>query len=283
MPQPIYVYGGAEGQPVMHLAVANGFPPQTYTRLLSSFTSKYRALCLPPRALWPGEHPPADKRDWRMVTDDLLTGLEAYQLQDIIAIGHSFGAVASILAVIRQPQRFKALILMDPTILLPEYLAWMKSAQESNLIEEVPLVQAARRRRTHFASVEDAYQRFRSRSLFADWPDEVLRHYTESNLQPSADGQGFTLVWSADWEAYFFSTMYTNIWEDIPQLEGLTPTLFIRGGSSDTFLAGAEEALKPLLPSAQFKVIEGHGHLFPMSASEQTAQIIQQWLFEQGF
>lgn len=283
MPQPIHIYGGMEGYPILHLAVANGFPPQTYAPLLEPFTQRYRVICLPPRALWPGESPPLDKRDWRMVTDDLLAGFKAYNLRDVIAIGHSFGGVASLLAVIREPHLFKALILLDPTILLPEFLLWMKEAQNNNSIEDVPLVQAARRRRTHFDSVEDAYVRFRSRPLFADWPDETLRLYTESNLRPSEQGNGMTLVWSAEWEAYFFSTMYTDIWDDIPKLEGLLPTLFIRGGISDTFVASAEEMLKPILPSAHFEVIEGHGHLFPMSAAGPTAHIIEKWLAQQDF
>lgn len=276
MSQPIEFLGGAAEAPQMHFAPANGFPPRTYLPLMRHFFDDFQVVALPPRALWPAELPPQEKRDWRMVTEDLLSGIREHELRSLIAVGHSFGGVATLLAALTAPQHFRALILLDPTILLPPLLEMMREARRQGVIDQMPLVQAARRRRTQFDSLEEAFERFRSRLLFADWSDEALWCYIESNFQPAE--KGVTLLWSAEWEAYYFSTVYTEIWEDLPKLKGLLPILFIRGGSSDTFLEAAEAQVREILPDAQYALIAGHGHLFPQSAPEQTAQIIRDWL-----
>lgn len=279
MSQPIHNFGGPTDGPPLHLAVANGFPPQTYNPLVRALPGHYRSLSLPPRALWDDEQPQAG--GWQTVADDLLAGLRQYKLQDVIAVGHSFGGVASMLAALEEPARFRALVLLDPTIVPPEGLLYIRQMQEQKQTMEIALVQAAQRRRRLFESKEDAFIRFRERSLFADWADETLWLYVEHNLRPLPDGH-FTLVWSPEWEAYYFSTVYTGSWERLPGLRGPLPLLVLRGGNSDTFLPQAEEMMRDILPEAAYRVVEGHGHLFPQSAPQQTAAIITQWLGQMG-
>jgi pimeloyl-ACP methyl ester carboxylesterase len=279
MPQPLYTFGG-EG-PIMHIAVANGFPPQTYAPLLQPFTARYRVVCLPPRALWP-DNPPAPEQpgSWRSVADDLLDGLRQYDLTGVIAVGHSFGGIASMLVALDEPERFRALIMLDPTIPKPEWLDMIRVVQETGQTEMIPQVQTARRRRRNFDSVDDAYSYFKSKPLFADWPDETIRRYAESMTRPS--GSGLELAWTPEWEAHYYRSIYTAIWETLPQLDGLFPILIIRGSATDTFADESVQRVKSILPEAAFVDIPGHGHLFPKSAPDETRRIIELWLEERG-
>lgn len=276
MPQPFYIFNDNPGAPLLHLAPANGFPLETYIPLLRPLYDRYQIVSLPPRALWPDESPPDKHRDWRMVADDLLAGIQQHDLRDLIAVGHSFGGVATILAALRAPERFRALIMLDPTILPQPGLDMIDAAVEQGVIEQHFLVQGARRRRRHFQSVDEAYNRLKDKSLFAGWPDETIRLYVRYGTRPVDDG--VTLVWSPEWEAYYFSTMYTGIWQDVARLRNLLPVLFVRGGTSDTFLTDAEARLRDLVPDATYAVIPSHGHLFPQSAPDATRDIIQNWL-----
>src|SRR5690349_8857172 len=122
MPQSIFEFGGKLDAPVMQMALANGFPPQTYIPMLEGFTDRYRVVSLPPRALWNGQHDPSEVHAWRDLADDLLAGMDTFGLNNVVAVGHSFGGIASALAVIKQPQRFRALILLDPTMMPLRYL-----------------------------------------------------------------------------------------------------------------------------------------------------------------
>lgn len=278
MPQPLIELGGKPDAAIMHIAVANGFPPQTYSPLLRPFMEDYRVISLPPRALWGNEVPPDGFHDWWMVADDLLAGLDTYQLNDVIAIGHSFGGIVSLLAVIKEPERFKALIMLDPTILMPNILSMIQQAWDQGVVDQLPMVQGANRRRRQFDSVDDAFMRFRGKRLFEGWSDEVLRFYVEHGTQPASDGNGVELTWSAEWEAYYFSTVQQTIWDDLPKVNGLVPTLIIRGGTSNTFVAESINRTKSLIPSATFATVDGHGHLFPQSDPQSAANIIQEFL-----
>ncbi|MCU0496437.1 MAG: alpha/beta hydrolase [Anaerolineae bacterium] len=278
MPQPIYQFNPFNGTaPIINLALANGFPPPTYIPLLRSFMDRYHVISMLPPALWPDTQPPDEIRSWPVdITQPLLQGIRDYDLQQIIAIGHSFGGIGSLLAAIEAPERFKALILLDPTILSDERMSMLDQLRAMNALDQMPLAARAIKRQDDFASVEEAFGYFRSKPLFADWSDEVLRLYVEQGTKPTQSG--VRLWWSPKWEAYYFKAGYTGIWEDLPKLRGLLPILTLRGTTSDTFLAETAERLCALLPDMTYVEIEGHGHLFPQTAPDQTAAVINEWI-----
>ncbi|MDE2637767.1 MAG: alpha/beta hydrolase [Chloroflexota bacterium] len=277
MPQPLIELAGDLGAPTLHLAPANGFPPQTYLPMLRLLRG-YRCVCLPPRALWGDQKPPSEYRDWRSEADDLLSGLNRHDLRKVIAVGHSLGGVVSMLALLKAPERFNALVMLDPPILLPDLLEMIRLAWEENLVEHIPMVQMARRRRQIFESEAAAFARFRGKRVFADWADESLWLYVEHGLRRRAAGDGFELIWSIDWEAHYFATVYQDIWADLPKLNGLAPSLFIRGEDSDTFSREAYHLAQALAPKADFQLMPGRGHLFPLAAPAQTARLVTDWL-----
>ena len=122
------------------------------------------------------------------------------------------------------------------------------------------------------------YSRFREKPIFADWSAEALRLYIQHGLRAREHGAGFELTWSPDWEAYYFSTVYQDIWADLPKLNGLAPILIIRAEHSDTFPAASYERAQSLLPRAAFHELKGQGHLFPQAAPLETARVISDWL-----
>jgi pimeloyl-ACP methyl ester carboxylesterase len=278
MPQPLVELGGDADAPILHIAIANGFPPQTYIPLLRPFMQTHRVVSLPPRALWGDPTPPTTHQSWQTVADDMLAGFDQYGLDNVLAIGHSIGAAASLLAVTKEPERFQSLVLLDPVMLMPNVLDIIAHSWEQGVQDLMPLVQGALRRRSEFASKDDAFERFRGKRLFSDWSDEVLQLYVEHGTQPKADGDGVELIWSPQWEAYYFATVDAILWNALPNLNGLVPTLVMQGSTSDAFVPEAYEMVKAQLPDASYVQLDGHGHLFPQSAPEQVADIIQKWL-----
>jgi pimeloyl-ACP methyl ester carboxylesterase len=276
MQQPIHEYGGSG--PVMHMALANGFPPQTYTPLLAPFTRRYRVTCLPPRALWPGIGlPPDTPGSWRDLADDLLAGMRHYDLSGVTAVGHSFGAIATLLAALADPGRFRALVLLDPTLLPPDTMAMLAAAHAQGLMPRFPLVEQARVRRHRFESAQAAFDYWRAKPLFQDWTDEALWLYTHSMTRPADDGDGLALTWPREWEAHYFMSVYTAIWDDLPRLNGLLPVLVIGGETTDTFVAESVAKARELLPAATFASVPG-GHLFPHTAPVATRSLMEGWL-----
>jgi len=280
MPQKIFSFGGTVGNPVINVAPANGFVPETYIPMMRSFLDSYQAVSLLPRTLWGDRLPPevTPTSDWGWIGEDLLAGIQRHEIQNLIAIGHSSGGIGTLLAALQEPQHFRALILLDPVIPTRKQCQMMAQVKSAGTADQLPLTQMALRRRSSFESIEEAYQRFRGKGLFADWPDEAVRLYAEYGTQSSENGVR-SLTWPPEWEAYIFSTVHTQIWDLLPRVQDLgIPLLIASGGSSDTFIPEAIEDVRELIPRATYRSIEGHGHLFPQSAPAETAAMVAEWL-----
>jgi pimeloyl-ACP methyl ester carboxylesterase len=276
MPQTIYEMGG-QGS-IIHLAVANGFPPRTYQSLLMPLTTTYRVISLPPRALWDDPPPPERLRSWHELADDLLAALDAYAIEPVIGLGHSFGGVVSLVAAAQHPQRFRALILLDPTIFM-SWQFWSLAAMRAlGLQMRMPLVRGALNRRARFDSIDEAYSYWRGKRLFHDWSDDAVRLYADSITRPRSDGQGLELVWLPAWEARYYQTILTTTWHYLGRLRGRLPILTIRGERSDTLTQAVFAKMQRVLPDMSQAEIAGHGHLFPLSAPDATRQVIEAWL-----
>jgi pimeloyl-ACP methyl ester carboxylesterase len=276
---PLCEFGGSG--PVMHLAVANGFPPPGYRPLLGHFTDSYRVISLPPRPLWPEGPAPSGLASWRDLAADLLDGLRAHDLHDVIALGHSMGGLVSSLAALEEPGRFRALALLDPTFLPPAILAAIRASQIFGLGDRSPIIQGALRRRDRWASPEETFGHWRSKAFFADWPDEALWEHVRGATRP--DGDGVTLAWSRQWEARCFRTIPLDTWRIVARLRDLPlPILAIGGEATNTFRPASIRKMRRLAPQADFVTVRGHGHLFPQSAAAETARIIRRWLEERG-
>lgn len=279
MNYPLIDFGGTGLS--INIAPANGIPPRAYLPMLQPLLTDYHAIALPPRALWGNQSVPENLGTWE--TDyacDLLDGLRAHNLTGVIGIGHSFGGIATALAALKENARFRALILLDPTILTRHILDMLKQMRAKGTIgEDFPLAAHALKRQRWFVSREDAYAYFRPRGIFKDWDGAALRAYIDDGLIP--DGEGVALAWSPEWEAYYFKTGYTETWEMLRKLDGLLPTLILRGGNSDTYVEESSDEMKKILPYATHIDIPGHGHMFPQSASAETGSIIADWLSHQ--
>ena len=137
--------------PVLHFSHPNAYTPRCFRRFLMPFTAHYHVMAAHHRALWylsPGapDVAPADAfDDWNLIADDLLRFLDQQRLEGIIGVGHSLGAVATMKAALREPQRFRALVLIEPVFLPPAVLDAARAHPQA--AAERPFVLAARRRR----------------------------------------------------------------------------------------------------------------------------------------
>jgi pimeloyl-ACP methyl ester carboxylesterase len=197
MTHPLTELGG-QG-PVVLLAPANGFPPHSYRPALQPLLPDHRAVSLPPRAMWPDAgSPPEAPGSWTTLADDMLEGIRIHQLGRVIGVGHSFGGIAAMLAALKEPSSFRALALLDPTILPPAVMEEVRGQRRRGEMSFRPLVQGARKRRENFRTLAEAFSYFRGKPLFTDWSDDAVTRYAKSMLRATGHGD-FTLSWSRDW------------------------------------------------------------------------------------
>jgi len=302
-PQDLLHDFGGDG-PLIHLAHANGFPPASYDpfaqTLISPLSSNnverivpnaacssrdsealgkttgrgFHVIGLPARPLWPHSRPESAP-NWHTFADDLTHGLDHLQLKHMIGIGHSMGGVFTLLAAVHRPDLFRAIVLIDPVIMPPVILALLWLMRRSGLSQRQPLVQGALRRRRVWPSRQACYDHYRSKPLFAKWPETNLRAYIDAGTRPTQDGR-VELVFPPEWEAHIFATPPTDIWRYVPKLSA--PVLVIRGEHSDTFRPQSQQRMARLLPGARFSLITDAGHLVPMERPEETGAAVLDFL-----
>lgn len=273
-----YVDWGGRGQ-VLHLAHANGFPPGTYDAFVACLTPHFRVLGMECRALW-GTADPAQFRHWKEMGEDLACFLTEKGLTDVVAVGHSLGAVTSLYSALAHPGLIRALVLIDPVILPPVFFLLRPLLALLGLSRPAQLAAQARRRRVEWPNRQVMFRAYRSVPVFKRWQEPFLRDYIESGTVEEPAGQ-VRLRYPREWEARIFETSPLDVWWAMPGLRS-TPLLVIRGQHSQTYRRDTMRLMRWLLPRACFLEMEGADHFVPMSTPQQTAAAIIEFAAQSG-
>ena len=140
---------GGSGPP-LHLAHANGFPPGAYRRLAEALATRFHVIALVTRPLVPGSDPAA-MRDWGDLAADLRRELLARGDGPFVGVGHSVGAVTTMMAAAADPGLFRSIVLIDPVLFAGVRQHLWGWCSRAGLLRFVPIVRAAARRRDMFA------------------------------------------------------------------------------------------------------------------------------------
>ncbi len=274
---------GGDGQP-LHFLHANGYPPACYEPLFDLLKTEYRVFGMYLRPLW-GNAKPEEIRSWHPFSEDLLHFLAERMernggggsAEPVIGVGHSIGAVVTLRAALKEPERFKALILIDPVLFTPRRIILWNFVLAMNLGERAhPAIAGAKTRRRTFDDLETVFRRYRNRGIFRYMSDEHLRIYIQGITRKAESG--YELVYSPEWEAqiYLTSLQDFDIWRNLPKLE--VPTLFIRGAETDTFLEGAARLVKKKQPKVKIEALPKSTHILPLERPQEVFGIMQSFL-----
>lgn len=272
-------YGG--GAP-LHFLHANGYPPECYKPLFGHLQKQYHVFGMKLRPLW-GNAKMDDLRDWHLLSDDLLRFLSdrastSFSQDPVIAVGHSIGGIVTLRAALHDPQKFRAIILLDPVLFAPSFLVMWNFARAIGLGSKVhPKISGALKRRRTFDNLDLLFCGYRTRGVFRYMSDESLRVYIEGITQPKADG-GFELVYTPEWEShiYLIGLRDFDLWRGLPKLE--VPTLIIRGAETDTFLENTAKLVKKKNPKIQIETLKKSTHNLPLERPQEVAEIINNFL-----
>jgi pimeloyl-ACP methyl ester carboxylesterase len=259
--------GGAV--PPLVLAHATGFLARLWEPVAERLGS--RAIYAPDtRGHGDSDKPPpsGDTYHWSHFVEDLRAFLDALGLKGAHFAGHSAGGSAGLYLAAHEPQYFSRLVLIEP-IVMPGGLVVDESRRND-------MAEGARRRRAVFASREEMFEQYRTRSLFDRWPDGVLRLYCEHGTFVREDGS-VQLKCPGDVEGEVFANSGSlNIWDVLPDVTA--PALVLRGEHAEAFTAMAAEAVAKRLPNARLVDIPGAGHLAPMERPDAVADLIREFL-----
>jgi pimeloyl-ACP methyl ester carboxylesterase len=260
---PYEDFGGTG--PILHFAHPNAYPPACFTPMLEPLSENYHVVAMHHRPLWPG-HEPQEFENWQVIADDLHRFLDQQGYEQIIGVGHSLGAVATMKVAYQYPHLFSALVLIEPVFLEPQILNIL--AAKPLDFEDRPLVTRALKRRATWPDRQTAFDHYRAKSVFDRWSDKALWQYINEGFV-EVDNGNLTLAFSREWEAQIYSSLPERVWEELPRVP--QPILAIRGVESDTLTQEAWQLWQEVQPGATFVEIPDAGHMVPM---ERTAELV---------
>lgn len=269
---------GGNGTP-LHFLHANGYPPECYELLLELLKNQHHVFGMKLRPLW-DDTKPDDLQDWHPLSDDLLRFLFDREPDPVIGVGHSIGGIVTLRAAIRDPKRFRALVLLDPVLFIPSFLVGWNILRMIGLGDKVhPLIAGTKKRRRTFDNLETVFRGYRSRPIFRYMSDDSLHIFIKGITKPKTDGT-YELVYSPEWEARIYLTGLRDfdLWRELPKLE--VPTLIIRGAETDTFLEKSERLVKKKNPKIQVVTMQKATHILPLEYPQEVANIIKNFLTE---
>jgi len=266
------------GLPLVFLH-ANGYPPECYRPLINRLSEHYQVLSMLQRPLWP-DSSPNEITDWNPLTDDFLRFLDEQLIDTSIAVGHSVGGIVALRAALRQPERFRALVLIDPVLFPPYIIRFWKIINGLGLGYQLhPLVKAARKRLREFDDLDRLFKGYRRKPVFRYMGDPELRAYVEGIACPGE--LGYKLCFNADWEMRIYVTSVwsdMDIWHSLPSMK--IPLLIIRGAETDTFWASTARRVQRNVPAARVVTVPQATHLVPLEHPDEVYQAVETFLQE---
>jgi pimeloyl-ACP methyl ester carboxylesterase len=266
-----YIDWGGTG-PLAHFSHATGLCAHSYTPLVGQITRQLRVIGMDDRGHGKTTAPTDTRtlQSWDTFVDDLDFFLSSFQ-EPIIAIGHSRGAVVSLLLALRKPELIRALILIDPTI-LPFSTMWLVYlAKKTGLNRYIPIAARAAKRTGTWPDRNTIFTAYQNKGMFKTWQEGFLEAYLEDGIQEKEDGQ-VRLSCDPAWEAQCFSVYPHDLWRYIPLVQ--QPVLVLYGQTSDTFLPSAVRRFQSKLPHAQISCFQNTSHFVPMEKPAETALAI---------
>lgn len=213
---------GSLATPVL-LAHATGFHGRCFDPVVHHLGDTMHCMSLDFRGYGDATLPNDWSVRWAAYGDDALVATRfAARHAPVVAAGHSMGAAALVMAALREPHRFAALILYEPIIFPAEY----RLHDGPN-----PLAEGARRRRTSFPSRDDALANYSAKPPLNVFHPDALRAYVEFGFRDDDHG-GVTLKCLPEHEARTYEAgAIHETWE---QLGNLSMPVWMVSGEAST-------------------------------------------------
>jgi pimeloyl-ACP methyl ester carboxylesterase len=255
-----------------------GFCAGVYTPLATLMTDHFQVQGFDSRGHGRTKAPadPENLKNWNIFYDD-MEGFCQHIGRPVIAIGHSMGGTVSMVAAVRRPELVRALIMIEPGIIPPEWILRTYLMQKCGLTGLAPIVSKTVKRKNKWPDREALRDHLSTNKMFLHWKRAFIDAYIEHMIEDTDTG-AVQLRCDPRWEARCIATAPTDIWHYVPKLK--IPTLIIYGTQTRTFLPSVIKRFKTEVPHAVLRCFEGPGHNVVMEKPRESAEAILEFLRE---
>ncbi|TXD98292.1 alpha/beta hydrolase [Psychrobacter frigidicola] len=260
-------------KPVIHFAHANGMPSAVYEDFFASLAELFTIEAIP--MLGGNPDYPVDNH-WRSLTQQIIDSVERtcqqHGVAQVVAVGHSLGAMCTLQALYRAPQYFSQAVLLDPPWIYGKTsLLWhlAKTADRlplmnNRLMDKLSPAGISKYRRDVWDSREDAYDKLRHKGFFKHFDERSFQGYIKHALHERADGK-VTLAIPKVNEVAVFRTNPSWYWL-VPNRAPKLPVTLVIGEDSVFLKQRFPQQINARL-GIKYETHTG-GHMFPLEHPE---------------
>lgn len=260
---------GGDGPPVL-LAHATGFHGWCWAPLAAALVPDFTVWALDFRAHGDSDRDPEDDyQDWDVFAHDVLAALDALSERTgwsgpWRAAGHSLGGNAVLSAEALRPHTFAAIACYEPVVFPP--------------FDEPPaggssrLSEGARRRRTTFASRQEALANYASKPPFGRFDPDALSAYVEHGFRDQADGTVTLACRREDEAAIYEGAMRSPQWGRLPAVPA--PVTILAGGPGADPVQGIAAGVARRIPRGGYRELPHLDHFGPMTAPAEVGTLL---------
>lgn len=254
-----------------HFYGGNGFTAGVYLPLLTKLSEKFTITSLAMRGYW-HDLPTAKKLTREQDADILIDFLEKTQDKPVIGMGHSQGATTTAIAAAKRPELFSQLYLIEPVTLTKSQKLIIDLLPSKFKISREPF-KSTQAKQANWSSVETYYDYLRSHRAFKRIDDNNLYVFAKNSLVENEQGK-YSLLFAPQQElASYFDIPFVN--DALKDLNTLNVPYTIIVGKPSMFISDKVRKIwQHLVPSERIIELSDNGHLLPMEAPEQCANII---------
>lgn len=252
----------------------------TGSTILYAHATGFHARCWQPIADRLGDHhniaydarghgdTPSDPRltaDWETHGADATTVAATLQHDGpVLGVGHSMGGAALLMAAIAEPHLFRGLIVYEPIVMPPDL---EPGGGGGNF-----LAIGARKRRSTFASFDDAIANYISKPPLDVFDPECMQAYVRGGFTMGADGR-VHLKCQPEHEARTYEAGGNHrTWGRLHELQ--LPVWVLCGLPQPMQPSSRTAALAEQIPGAKYIELDHLGHFGPMQSPSDIAEII---------
>lgn len=255
--------------PSVVLAHASGFHGRCFDPVAEMLGASLHCLAIDLRGFGDTTVEPGWQVRWGAFGDDALAvARAAARTGPVIGAGHSLGGSALVMAALREPSWFRALVLYEPII----FPAVVRAHRGPN-----PLAEGARRRKRRFGSYAEALANFSSKPPMNAFSPAAVRAYVEHGFRP--DGDGVALKCDPEHEAQTYETgSVHDTWDQLAELR--TPVWLVSGAvtpmSPSSFVEPLARAITEASPVRPTVVSwPDRGHFGPLEDPARFAALVR--------
>jgi len=246
---------------------ANGFHGRCFDPVIETLVADYGCVSFDLR----GHGDSAVSSDWPVAWqgygDDALAMAKSIA-KPTIAVGHSMGGAALVMAALVEPKLFRALILYEP-IIFPPAIREIASKNSG----PSPLVEGARRRRKTFATRADAFANYASKLPMNTFDPLALHAFVDHGFRDVSDH--IELKCAPEHEARNFEMGATHeTWDQLNNLQ--VPTWVVSGAKQLGQPSGFAANIAEQISNSHFVEWQDLGHFGPMQQPERLAQLVRE-------